>query len=298
MGLDRVFWGVTESHHLVDIVNQTDLVEHPNEEAKLGQPMVHATWSGDWGTAEAFALPYHRKRTFPGRHGRLRLPLVVDDHASYESGADQRHLDVAARYSHVFGPIDFGLSVFEGTSREPLLLPGLDGDGAPILTPCYEQIRQLGLDAQLTVGSWLFKLEALRRSGARNRLGLEEDYAALVLGGEYTFYSIMDSAVDLTLFGEWNRDTRGCRSTNNFENDLFLAARAAFNDVQSTDVLASMLWDTVYTTRALAVELNRRLTDRWSLHIETLVLLDVDIADLLCATRRDSFAVLDLSYHF
>ena len=223
---------------------------------------------------------------------------MVDDHASYESGADQRHLDVAARYSHVFGRIDFGLSVFEGTSREPLLLPGLDGDGAPILTPYYEQIRQLGLDAQLTVGSWLFKLEALRRSGARNRLGLEEDYAALVLGGEYTFYSIMDSAVDLTLFGEWNRDTRGCRSTNNFENDLFLAARAAFNDVQSTDVLASMLWDTVYTTRALAVELNRRLTDRWSLHFETLVLLDVDIADLLCATRRDSFAVLDLSYHF
>ena len=47
VGLDRVFWGVTESHHLVDIVNQTDLVEHPNEEAKLGQPMVHATWSGD-----------------------------------------------------------------------------------------------------------------------------------------------------------------------------------------------------------------------------------------------------------
>ena len=42
-GVDRVFWGVTESNHLVDIVNQTDLVEHPDGEAKLGQPMAHIT---------------------------------------------------------------------------------------------------------------------------------------------------------------------------------------------------------------------------------------------------------------
>ena len=163
-GVDRVFWGVAESHHLVDVVNQIDLVEHPNEEAKLGQPMVHATWSGDWGVAEVFALPYHRKRTFPGRRGRLRLPFVVDEsRTSYESAAEQWHLDLAARYSHSFGPVDFGLSAFDGTNREPLLLPVQEaGSGASILVPHYEQIRQLGLDAQLTAGSWLFKLEALR----------------------------------------------------------------------------------------------------------------------------------------
>ena len=66
LGADRVFWGVTESRHLVDIVNQTDVIEHPNEEAKLGQPMAHLTWSGDAGVVELFALPYHRERTFPG----------------------------------------------------------------------------------------------------------------------------------------------------------------------------------------------------------------------------------------
>ena len=63
LGVDRVFWGVAESCHLVDIINQTDLIEHPNEEAKPGQPMVHVTLSGDWGAAEVFALPYHRLRT-------------------------------------------------------------------------------------------------------------------------------------------------------------------------------------------------------------------------------------------
>jgi hypothetical protein len=36
IGIRKVFWGVTESLHLVDVVNQTDLVENPDTEDKLG----------------------------------------------------------------------------------------------------------------------------------------------------------------------------------------------------------------------------------------------------------------------
>ena len=50
----------------------------------------------------------------------------------------------------------------------------------PAFIQYYAQIRQFGLDAQMTVGSWLFKLEAILRSGARNLLGIEEEYAATV----------------------------------------------------------------------------------------------------------------------
>ncbi|MCY4352065.1 MAG: hypothetical protein OXC45_03045, partial [Gemmatimonadetes bacterium] len=196
VGIDQVFWGVTESQHLVDIINQIDLVEHPNGETKLGQPMVNITYSSDWGIVEFFVLPYHRARTFPGSSGRLRLPLVVEDEqVEYESEA---HLDFAARYSQSFGVVDVGLSVFNGTSREPFLFPGMDSSGVPILFQHYSQIRQFGMDVQLTVGSWLFKLEAIQRAGARNLLGMEEDYVASVFGGEYTFYSVFDSAVDLS----------------------------------------------------------------------------------------------------
>ena len=78
VGVDQVFWGVVESRSLVDIVNQTDLVEHPNEKTKMGQPMAHFTWSGEWGALELFGLTWHRPRTFPGRHGRQRAELVVD----------------------------------------------------------------------------------------------------------------------------------------------------------------------------------------------------------------------------
>ena len=299
LGIDRVFWGVAESRHLVDIVNQIDLVEHPYKELKLGQPMAHITWSGNWGTAEIFGLPYHRPRTFPGRSGRLRLPLVVDkEQVSYESDAEQWDLSLAARYSRSLGPFDIGISAFDGTSREPFLRLSTDRSGAPALVPHYEQIRQFGLDAQLTAGSWLFKLEAIQRFDARDRLGRKGDYAASVLGGEYTFYSVFGSTVDISLLGEWNSDGRGQSATNDFQKDLFVAARVAFNDVQSTEILASTLGDADSTSRLLVFELSRRISDQWSLSVEAIAFLDIDRADISYEIRRDSFIDLNLIYNF
>ena len=299
LGVDRVFWGVTESRHLVNIVNQIDLVEHPYKEPKLGQPMAHLTWSGDWGTAEVFGLTYHRGRTFPGRFGRLRFPFRVDhDRVSYESGAKQWHLDIAGRYSRSFGPLDLGMSVFDGTSRDPYLMLDLERAEEPALVPYYEQIRQFGLDAQLTAGSWLFKLEAIRRTGARNLIGMEQDYAASSFGGEYTFYAVSGSAVDLTLLSEWNYDARRQYATNIFQNDFFLAARIAFNDVQSTELLTSILRDADSAGQVLTLELNRRISDQWSLRLEAIALRGIQEADLTYVTRRDSFVELNLIYSF
>lgn len=304
VGIDQVFWGVTESQHLVDVVNQIDLVEHPNGETKLGQPMVTITWSSDWGVVEFFVLPYHRVRTFPGESGRLRLPLVVEDErVEYESEGEEWHLDFSGRYSQSFGAFDVGLSVFNGTSREPFLMPGVSSNGAPVLVQHYDQIRQFGLDAQLTVGSWLFKFEAIQRAGARNLLGMEEDYVASVFGGEYTFYSVFGSAFDVSLLGEWNYDGRGrnatpSRSPNTLENDFFFATRLAFNDVQSTEIIASILGDAGRSTRALSVELDRRISDQLSLNIEAIHLLSIDKADIHYDTRRDSFIDVSLMYNF
>ena len=54
LGVRKVFWGTTETQHLVDIVNQTDFLEGPDGEDKLGQPMVNISLVQDWGTL-AFA---------------------------------------------------------------------------------------------------------------------------------------------------------------------------------------------------------------------------------------------------
>ncbi len=309
LGIDRVFWGVAELRHLVDIVNQTDLVDHPNEKTKLGQPMAHLTLSGDWGAAEFFLISYHRQRTFPGRAGRLRPMLRIDnDLATYESGAGEWHLDFAARYSHTFGPLDLGLSVFDGTSREPVMRIEPLSLTSFVLAPHYEQIRQFGLDAQLTVEAWLLKLEAIYRQGARNTvrnpadltdLGKKEAYASFVVGGEYTFNGIFESDADLSLLAEWMLDGRRQRATNQYQNDLFLGARLALNDVQGAEFIVGALLDLDYRTRTLNIEFNRRLTDAVSVKAEAVLLLQVDRADTIVhQTRRDSFVAVNLTYNF
>ena len=96
VGIRKVFWGVTEFQHLVDIINQTDLVENPDMEDKLGQPMVNLALIRDWGTVDFFVLPWFRERNFPGREGRLRTqPVVADDRSRFASGAKERHVDFA-----------------------------------------------------------------------------------------------------------------------------------------------------------------------------------------------------------
>ena len=301
-GVDRVFWGVAEVHNLVDIINQVDLVEHPRDRPKLGQPMLHLAVSGDWGMAETFVLPYHRRQTFPGRSGRLRASRLIEDDAAYESGAKERHVDVAFRYSHAVGVLDISLSAFSGTSREPRFVidpsaadvPGMD---APLL-PFYEQIRQFGLEAQLTTEPWLYKMEAIRRHGAQNLLGEEEDYGAFILGLERTLFAIFDSPYDLTVLGEWLYDERGSRATSAWQNDVYLTGFLAFNDVQGTELVAGLLADLRHNSRTLNLEFKRRLAGNWSMRLETFANLATDRKDLTYDGRRDSFAGAELIFSF
>ena len=91
IGIRKVFWGVTESQHLVDIINQTDLVESSDGEEKLGQPMINYAWINDWGTLDLFVLPYFRERTFPGVNGRLRsIPHVDTTNPIYEDSDKEK----------------------------------------------------------------------------------------------------------------------------------------------------------------------------------------------------------------
>ena len=88
IGIRKEFWGVTETFHRVDIINQTDSVESFDGEDKLGQPMINISLETLSGSIDFFALLGSRERTFAGRFGRLRTPIVVDtDHPIYESGA-------------------------------------------------------------------------------------------------------------------------------------------------------------------------------------------------------------------
>ncbi|MBT6596181.1 MAG: hypothetical protein HOB34_08805 [Nitrospina sp.] len=294
LGVRKVFWGTTEILHLVDIINQTDLVENVDAEDKLGQPMANISFSRDWGTFDLYWLPYFRERTFVGTGGRLRGSAVVDeDRTQYESAAEEWHSDWAFRYSHFFGDWDVGLAQFVGTSREPTLLSDTDPEGNAIKIPRYEQILQTSLDLSFVSGEWLWKGEALYRTGQGN-----DDYFAWTGGFEYTFTRVWNSQMDLGVIGEWMFDTREDEATTAFENDLAGGIRLALNDSASTEALFGWVQDLNSSARFLFLEASRRFGDHLLLTAELRTFLNQPADDFLFDQRADEIMQIELAYYF
>jgi hypothetical protein len=299
VGVARVFWGATEFVHLVDVINQIDLVEHIDGEDRLGQPMLQFTASPSWGTLDIFILPYFRERTFPGREGRLRPELVIDtDDAIYESSSKQNASDLAIRYSRTLGDIDLGVYLFLGTNRDPLLVPAdfLDPNdpGAPRLIPFYERMSQLGADVQWATGNWLWKLEALYRKG------FLDPYFAATGGLEYTFFGLAGGKTDVGVVVEYAYDERGddLGTTSAFDNDVFLGLRLTPNDIAGTQVLIGAMQDVEQSENALIVEASRRFGSHWRLTLDAWFFLNAPEDSVLYSLRDDDFLRLELAYHF
>ena len=75
MGIDKVFWGVIESRHLVDYINQTDGVEDVDGEDKLGQPMINLGLQRDWGDLIFFCCLIFVNGPLPARTAACARPL-------------------------------------------------------------------------------------------------------------------------------------------------------------------------------------------------------------------------------
>lgn len=292
IGLKKVYWGVIESKHLVDIINQTDLVESPDTEDKLGQPMALFSWIQPWGDVELYAMPFFRERTFPGPNGRLRGSFTINtDDAIYESGAKWRHFDWAARWSHSFSYYDVGLAHFVGTSRDPLLVPRITQTRIE-LVPRYDQMNRTSLDLQATKGDWLWKVEAFTEELRGER------HAALSAGFERAYVGIRGGSADLGILIEYHFDSRGDHAFTPFENDWFVGARLALNDVQSSEVLGGLIVDGGDGGIALFVEVSRRIGADYTLEVEFRGAMNAPADDPLALFSSDDFLLLEFARHF
>ena len=291
VGANTVFWGVTESVHLVDIVNQTDFAGDIDGEDKLGQPMVSLALQRDWGEISAFVMPYFRERTFAGVDGRFRPPLPVDTgNPLYESSNEERHVDLALRYSHYFGDVDIGLHAFSGTSREPRFIPSSDGQS---LLPVYDQIDQIGVDLQYTKDAWLWKLEAIARDGNSHT------FAAAVGGFEYTLYQVKESSADVGLLLEYQYDGRNdLEPVTIADNDIFVGTRLALNDVQNTAVLAGLSYDVDTGETFINVEAERRFGEDWFAELRVRAFSGAKPGDSTFWLQKDDYVQLNFSRHF
>jgi hypothetical protein len=307
-GIGKVFWGVTESQHLVDVVNQDDLWADMDGEDKLGQPMINFTLIRNYGNFDFFVLPGFREKVYQADVGRLNPVFVNDayspasqtnpalmiseDDTSFESGAEEYHTDFAFRWSHSIGINDIGLSFFQGTNRDPVFF-NINEDGltneisnpsslypsVSYITPHYEQMTQVGLDYQATIGGWLLKFEGIHLDSDSLKTPLKDldegktedfttNYSAITTGFEYTFAGVWDSPADVGVIMEYLWDSREFEATNPNQNDLFVGLRYAKNSVADPNILIGVIQDLDFDSYFAVLEANRRVGESSKIIIE------------------------------
>jgi hypothetical protein len=292
-GVSKVFWGVTESNHLVDIINQTDNLSSFDGEDKLGQSMVQLGLFRDWGTVRLFYMPHFRERTFVGYKDRLRGGVPVEDNnATYDSSSEEWHPDFAVRYQHVIGNWDIGLSHFSGTNREPVFRVLSNADGVDVLVPHYDLIDQTGADIQYTSDGWLWKLEAITRAGQGRR------FAAFTGGLEYTLYSVVGYA-DVGLLAEYQFDDRGSAASATLaDNDVFIGTRLTLNDVYDSALLLGASIDHNTGSMAVFCEAERRLGNNWKVELEARFFNNIDSDSPEFSIRNDDHILFNIARYF
>ena len=292
LGVDKVFWGVAEFAHLVDIINQTDFVESVDGEEKLGQTMVRTSYVSPIGTFTGFFMPEFKPRNFSRSDGRPNGNFLVDTSREFYQSSDGRnHDDFAFRYNSSFDVWDLGLSYLNGTSREPLLIK--KNLIANLIVPFYPQREQFSIDLQATLDSWLLKLEALKQ------IERTESVGRFVAGFEYTYYGVFSSLSDLGVVVEYMWDERKLEAPNLFNDDLGFGLRWTANDVNSTTLLAGAIYDLETSSVALSFEAERRLSNQLKFSLEARFQVNVDQQDLiLYPLRNEDFLRLQATYYF
>jgi hypothetical protein len=249
---------------------------------------------GDWGTLQTFLLPYFRERTLAGPDGRLRLPLpLLPDEALYQSNREQRHLDWALRYAKQIEQLDLAWSYFQGTSREPGLVP-LGNSG--YYTPYYPQMKQVGIEGQWIVDSWIWKLESIYRDYQQSPLG---HFYAATAGFEYSMVGVMDTDYDLGWLLEYQYDSRGLAATGPGQRDLFLGTRLAWNDEAGTELLFGFVQDLDDRgSRSGMLEASTRYNNNLRLRLDAWFFQTHRPDQPIWWFRRDDYIQLGIDYYF
>lgn len=289
-GIRKVFWGVTESNHLVDIINQSDILEGTDGKEKLGQAMLQIAKNSKIGNFEFFYLPYARRIQLPSKTGRNRFPVVLDrEDIPFRSSDKAWHPSFAVRWSKTAGDFSLGVAHFYGTSREPLFLGFNPITGLDL---SYPLINQSGVDIQYNKNAWILKLESIYR------ISEFQDFLAVTSGFEYTFGNVFDKGADFGIVAEYTYDSRQELTFSGLDNDVFIGSRIALNDDKSTDCLFGGIIDVGKGTRLFRFEASRRVANSFKLAIRANILSHVSEREILYNFRNDDLLQMKVSKFF
>lgn len=336
-GLNKVYWGVAESAHLVDIINQTDVVESFNGEEKLGQPLISLGLENDaFGNIDFYVLPYFRERkltandepyliSFPGKDSTANINY---DKTLYESNSKENHIDVAGRWAQSFADADIAISIFHGTDREgiPVISDLIENPNpqdptgsVKSLTMYYQQATQIGLEMQYLWDDLFLKFEGISKYQNTG------NYLAYVAGFEYTLSDMEPFGQDIGFLVEYlwnNRDIvniasmsykalgipQGSFGSNYFpvegnflspfENDVFVGMRFNMNNVDSTQFVAGLIHDIETHSQMSTFEGSTRIGDSLKLSINAYFLSNIEENSSLYYSRRDDLVEVKAAWYF
>ena len=297
-GISEVFWGITESKNLVNIINVKDVADG-DQKAKLGQSLLaFSNYSEKYGSLDFYYLPFFKNSSQIGQTGRLRLSRPIENYdIVYEGGAGSKVPSWAIKWENSFGMLDFSLQGFRGNSRESSTIAKLENLQLKYFQG-YERISQLGTYLQLISGPIIYKLEAIKRNGQKNAKNIRENFYSYTLGMEYLINNLFENKWDLTSLIEYHNDDRNNDSTDIFQNDLFLATRLNFNDTDGTEFLTSITLDTDGGGNTSTLELSSRITDNIRVTGSYNAYWSVNEKDILYSFRRDNYFLINITNYF
>ena len=290
-GLSKLFWGVTESRHLVDVVNPPDLAHHYAAEQRLATAMLYLALPTPAGQLETLLLPWERDPRFPGPHGRPRTALPIGGEVNHPNG---RPPAFATRLTVSRGDFDAHLYFFRGLDRETVLTVRPRPQAPPNeLAAVRRLVRQWGADLQVPVGNLLVKSEMTYRSG------YSHGFLSGVAGGEYAMSGIGGSVVDVTLLGEYQFDRRPADAPlTALRHGAYAGVRVALNDPDSTEFKFGVIVETATGARVWRADGSRRVATNWTVEAALSVFQNARGSAVLQDYRRDGHVEILARYHF
>lgn len=292
----KVFnYSYMEAFHPLDGMNAKIIDLSMVNSEKMGEPFVELlayAWGGD---LKFILTPYAIRPVLPGGDARLNLPQ--DFNRAVWIGQDGEEPDISNHfilsYEKTFDTFDILVLTSKGMDRSRLLIGTLDysyfGDTAfpdsdDLYTPFYYERYLSGINGVYNFDSFQVKGSLshtyyladdeilVAESEQDFYLVSPEDYTTLALGIEKPLSH--SNGMDSTFYGEYQTIFVDEESKKNFpiQNDLFLAWRLSFNDINSKEVTVSTVFDLESSEPSGFVGLgySQRFWETWTIEVESI----------------------------
>lgn len=286
LGVDTFFWGVSESINVVNVLNQSDIMESLDGKVKYGQTFVSINTRFSNGDFSFYYLPLFQEQSFPERPS---YGLAISKNAVFEH--DKKRGGIAARGLFYFDRLEFALSYFKGTRRSALL--ARHATEMAVLTPYYIQTVNYLVDGVYIAEDFTLKFEA--------KTGLEQNagFTTFNLGIEYPSYAFSKLVEEVIFIAEYAFDDRKLSAETHGQNDIFLGGKFNFGYSEQGNVRFLYSYDFDYRSQYAELSYEYRLNDYFRFKAKALKVLSAPERDQrLYALSGEEFINLSLHYAF